>query len=430
MAKELRERREHAPARGGSALKTGARGADTTAVSETTLDRSGPRPRPGERDVPPPGAPASNGAAAERRAETAGLRVVVFTTSYPRDESDCSGRFVFSTVQRLRERGLEIEVVRPGVYRDYGLTATTGGGVVANLKRRPWVAPLVFLSMVRALHRAARTADLVHANWLGGALVAAMCAKPFVATLHGSPSAGPLEDLELARRAPWLVRLVLARARAVISCSERLAEAIRGCGLESGVAIPYGVDLPADIGDRAAAPAVLYVGRLAAEKNIDTIAEATSGLNRIVAGDGPLRELLPDTIGFVPPTEVPELYARSAVVVVASQSEGLPNVVLEAMAHGKAVVATPVGGIPAVIEDGKTGFLVPPRDAPALRAAIERLLADEELRRRLGSAARERVAALCSWDRVIDATLEVYRRSARPRDRRPAAGCRRYRASR
>jgi glycosyltransferase involved in cell wall biosynthesis len=81
---------------------------------------------------------------------------------------------------------------------------------------------------------------------------------------------------------------------------------------------------------------------------------------------------------------------------------------LEAMAHGRAVVATPVGGIPGLVEDGRTGLLVPPGDGGALRAAIERLLADPELRRRLGNAARERVTELCSWERVVDQTLAAY----------------------
>ena len=82
--------------------------------------------------------------------------------------------------------------------------------------------------------------------------------------------------------------------------------------------------------------------------------------------------------------------------------EGLPNVVLEAMAHGKTVIATPVGGIPSVIEDGKTGFLVPVGDAVALRATIKRVLADDELRKRVGEAARARVSEYCSWDRVTE----------------------------
>jgi len=336
------------------------------------------------------------------------LRVAVFTTSYPRSDHDFSGRFVHGTVANLRSRGLEVEVVGPGSYRDFGLTANNGAGLIGNLKRRPWLAPFVLLSMIFALRAASKRADLVHTNWLAGAVVAAFCGKPFVVTLHGSPTAGRLHDLGLAASAPRLVRWILGQARMVICCSERLATAMRGCGLTNVRAIPYGVHVPDEVGDEDEPASVLYVGRLSPEKNIDVIAEATEGLPRIVAGDGPLRALLPDTIGFVGPDEVSKLYGRAAVVVVVSSAEGLPNVVLEAMAHGKTVIATPVGGIPTVIEDGKTGLLVPVRDTAALRAAIERALGDPELRIRLGRAARKRVEGYCSWNRVTDATLAVY----------------------
>jgi type III pantothenate kinase len=71
-------------------------------------------------------------------------------------------------------------------------------------------------------------------------------------------------------------------------------------------------------------------------------------------------------------------------------------------------VATSVGGIPQLVRHGRTGLLVPPRDPAALRAGIETLLTDPALGLRLGCAARSRVEALCSWDRIIDATLAAY----------------------
>jgi glycosyltransferase involved in cell wall biosynthesis len=194
----------------------------------------------------------------------------------------------------------------------------------------------------------------------------------------------------------------------VICCSEQLAAAMRGCGLANVHHIPYGVELPDDLGKEDAEPTVLFAGRLSPEKNIDVIAEATAGLPRTIVGDGPMRHLLPDAIGFVSQEELGALYRRAAVVVLASSREGLPNVVLEAMAHGKTVVATPVGGIPSMIEDGITGLLVPVGDATALRAALERALTDELLRARLGAAARRRVAEHCSWQRVTEQTLAVY----------------------
>ena len=316
------------------------------------------------------------------------LRVVVFTTSYPRHEGDFAGLFIHKSVEQLRARGVEVDVVGPG---RYFTLASDGGGLVSNAKRRPWAVPRMLVSMARTLRRAARNANLVHANWLAGAVVARFSGRPFVVTLHGSGSAGRFQDLELARRAPWLVRRVLGKARAVICCSHALAEAMRDCGVANVYEIPYGVDLPAEVGPEDEPPFVLYAGRLSPEKRIDVIAAATEGLPRVVAGDGPLRRLLPDALGFVSPDEVARLYERAAVVVLASEREGLPNVVLEAMAHAKTVVSTPVGGIPTVIEHGVTGLLVPVGDAAALRAALELALDDPELRGRLGAAARERV---------------------------------------
>ena len=336
------------------------------------------------------------------------LRIAVFTTSYPRHEGDLAGRFVFNSVEHLRERHVEVNVVAPGTYRDFGLTGSANGGVVAAIKRRPWLAVAFLVSMIWACRAAARRADLVHANWLAGAAIALFAGRPFVVTLHGSGTAGRFSDLSLARHVPLLVRLLLFRARAVICCSEQLADAMRGCGLKNVRAIPYGVDVPAELGAEDPASPVLYAGRLSPEKNIGVIAVATHGLPRIIAGDGPLRDLVPDALGFVPHEALGELYDRAGIVVLVSEMEGLPNVVLEAMAHGKTVIATPVGGIPSLIEDGLTGFLVPVGDAVALRATIKRLIADPELRHRVGNAARERVTEYCSWDRVTEQTLQVY----------------------
>ena len=339
------------------------------------------------------------------------MKVAVFTTSYPRHEGDLAGRFVFDLVRRLRERGVEMDVV---TYRDFGLTGSGGAGLVASVRRRPWLAPPLFGAMVRALRRAAKDADLVHANWLAGATVARLAGKPFVVTLHGSGTAGRFSDLGLAEGSPGLVRRLLGPASAVICVSPVLADAMRRVGIANVHEIPYGVEIPDETGAEDEPATVLFAGRLSSEKRIDVVAAATDGLPRIVAGDGPLRDLLPDALGFVPQDELFGLYERAAVVLLTSEREGLPNVVLEAMARGKTVVSTPVGGIPAVIEDGKTGLLVPIGDLEATRAAVERALADPGLRRRIGAAARERVSEYCSWDRVIERTLEVYAGAAGP----------------
>jgi glycosyltransferase involved in cell wall biosynthesis len=344
------------------------------------------------------------------------LRVVHLTTSYPRDKQDYAGRFVADVVGGLRALGVDATVLAPGDYRDYGLAY--GAGLVHSVRRRPWRAPALVVSMVRAVRRAARDADLVHAHWLAGGAIAALAGVPFAVTLHGSGTAGRFSDLELARRRPRLVRAVLRRARTVICVSEALAEAARACGARDVRVIRNGVAIPERVRREAEPAEVLFAGRLSPEKGIDELVAATRGMNLVVAGDGPLRGLVPDALGFVPHEELGRLYARAAVVVLPSHREGLPLTVLEAMAHGRPVVATAVGGIPELVEDGVTGLLVEPGDVAGLRGALERLLADPVLRRRLGREARRRVRA-CAHEAVAEATLRAYG-AARPEPAQPA----------
>ena len=338
------------------------------------------------------------------------MRVVVLTTSWPRSESEFAGRFVADAVERLRAHGVEVEVLAPGSgYRDYGLAY--GGGMAVNLRRRPWLVPLMLFSMWRSVRRAARGADLVHAHWLLTAAVARFAGKPFAVTLHGSGSAGSFSDVELARRRPGLVRTLLRPAAAVICVSETVADAVRSAGIEA-VVIPNGVRVPAEVGAPAEPAEVLYVGRLSPEKNVDTLVEAVGDLNLVVAGDGPLRKRVPHALGALPHAEVERLLERSSVLVAPCEREGFGLAAAEAMAFGRPVVAAAGGALLELVTDGETGILVPPRDPPALRAAVERLLGDRELRERLGTAARDRARERFGWDAVIEQTLDVYRRTS------------------
>ncbi len=306
--------------------------------------------------------------------------------------------------------------MRPGVYKDYGV-AYEGGGIIHAVKRRPWIAPLLAVSMVRTLRRAARDADVVHAMWLAGGVVALFARKPYVVSLLGSISGGVLDDFFLMRRAPWLVRWICHRARVTICISEALVEAAQRAGIRNIRFIPIGIEIPATVGEEADPPEVFYTGRLSPEKGVQDLAAAREGLNLIVSGDGPLRHLFPDALGFISRAELEERFRRAAVVVVPSRSEGFGVVCAEAMAHGKAVVAGATGGLLGLVRDGETGLLVQPGNPTELRAGIDRLLADPELRKRLGANARRWITELCSWDRVIDATLETYdqaRRSPSP----------------
>ena len=330
------------------------------------------------------------------------MKVVVLTTSYPRPTDEAAGRFVADAVEHVRAVGVDVEVVGPHVFRHFGVAY--GAGVVGNLRRRPASAlllPAMLASFGRAARRAARDADLVHAHWLPAGAVALATGRPFVVHLHGT-------DVDLARRVPRLARPILRRARLVLAASTWLAgEAVR-LGAHSVRVVPTGVDLVPRVGEEAQPPHVLFAGRLSPEKGILELLEAAEGMPLVVAGDGPLRRRVPGALGFVSRAELERLYGEAAVVAVPSLREGFGVVCAEAMAYGRPVVASAVGGLTDLVVDGETGILVPPGDVRALRAALERLLADEALRARLGAAARERARRLLSWDSVTAATLAAY----------------------
>jgi glycosyltransferase involved in cell wall biosynthesis len=330
------------------------------------------------------------------------LRVAVLTTSYPRHRGDVAGRFVEAAVERLRVAGVEVSVVSPAQFPHFGLAF--GAGIVGNVRRRPWLAlavPLFLAAFLHAARRAARDADLVHAHWLPSAAVGLLTGRPVIAQVWGT-------DVELARRVPWLARPVLRRARLVIAPSTMLADEVRRLGATDIRVIPGGVDVPDDPGTEDEPPFVLYAGRLSPEKGILELVEASDGIPLVVVGDGPLRDRVPGAQGFVTHDELLRLYGRAAVVAVPSHREGFGVVCAEAMAHARPVVAGAVGGLLDLVVDGETGVHVPPGDVGALRAALQRLLRDPELRRRLGAAGRDRVRERFSWEAVTASTIGAY----------------------
>jgi glycosyltransferase involved in cell wall biosynthesis len=115
-----------------------------------------------------------------------------------------------------------------------------------------------------------------------------------------------------------------------------------------------------------------------------------------------------DLAGLVDRERMPDEYERADVVVLPSRREGLPMALLEAMAFGRAVVATRVGGVPDLVEDGVTGVLVAPGDVDGLTAALQELAADPDRRTRMGAAARERVAAIAAPDAIARSWRELY----------------------
>lgn len=175
-----------------------------------------------------------------------------------------------------------------------------------------------------------------------------------------------------------------------------------------------------DEAQRSPDPLVVCVARLVGEKDIPTLLEAFR-LTRTelpaarleIIGNGPTPEEAPPNVRFLPGTEdIRGSLRRAWVFALASRSEGSPNAVLEAMACRLPVVATAVGGIPHLVEDMKSGRLVPPRDPVAMSAALVAVLTDAALRDSMGRAARQRALTRFRLPRMVQETETVLREVA------------------
>jgi rhamnosyl/mannosyltransferase len=250
---------------------------------------------------------------------------------------------------------------------------------------------------------------------------------------------------------PWFAYAMRRASRVIVASPPMtMAEQLRPYGVRTAV-IPYGVDhrrlqLTAEASARAAklraahpGPLVLFVGRMVPYKGLDVLVRAMVDVpaTAVLVGDGPQRQRLEAL--------ATELGVRSRIVFAGELDESalvawyhacdifaLPSttraeafgvVQTEAMACGKPVVSTSVpSGVPWVNQHGETGFVVPPGDAAALSVALNRLVAEPELRRRMGEAGRLRVAEEFTADRMSARAVELYREVAsEPAGRAPAA---------
>ena len=194
-------------------------------------------------------------------------------------------------------------------------------------------------------------------------------------------------------------------------------------------------EVRASLGLPTNAPMLMFVGRLAEQKGVDTLLSALDLLQHVrpdvcslIVGEGPLRGRLEETalafrlledrkVSFLGHRDdVPRLLAASDLLVLPSLYEGLPNVVLEAMRFRKPVVATAAPGTTEVVEDGRTGLLVPLKNPPALTQAIRRVIEDPELARALGQGGRERVEAEFGVERMVERFATLYEQLAREKE--------------
>jgi glycosyltransferase involved in cell wall biosynthesis len=282
--------------------------------------------------------------------------------------------------------------------------------------------------------------DVVHSHLtksdLVGQLAAALVGVPRrILTLHN------VDPWRRRRPLSWLWRVLTAGAHVRVAVSERVADHVAACGGASRAAITV-VDNGVDTRrfDRAAAPplhraawgfgpddvVIAIVGRLTPQKDHSTFLAAAAALaprapsaRFLIVGDGELRAALEaqakvlglgaDRLHFAGALrDMPGLFAAVDVIAFSSAWEGLPMALLEAMAMALPVATTAVGGVPGVVRDGVEGFLVPPGAPEALAEAVGRLVADADLRARMGAAGRRCIDAHFSAAAMLDLLFHLY----------------------
>lgn len=256
---------------------------------------------------------------------------------------------------------------------------------------------------------------------------------PTLVHVHGSEFATFHDRLPRPGRA--VVRCTLEAAQVVVALGERWGERLQAIAPGARVVtIPNGVRVPPPRRTREPGPVrVVFLGEIGERKGAFSLLTAWSQLvtelgpttaHLTMAGDrgtdraraavaaGELRSSV-SVSSWLSAAQVNELLERADVFVLPSRSEGQPMALLEAMAHGVCVVASDVGGIPEIVENGLSGLLVPPDDPETLAAALRKVVVDADLRAALGAAARERVVASFDIDVVWRRFDALYREVGR-----------------
>lgn len=268
--------------------------------------------------------------------------------------------------------------------------------------------------------------DLVHAHYvMPPGLIAVICSMlsgvKTAITIHGS-------DIFVLARNPILKRVILftlKKSDYIFVVSDSLKQEILNLGIEgieNKLSITYNAvdverfkpglksDFKEEIGIEPSKPVILFVGNLVWQKGVEYLIRAKEFINEdsviVIVGGGPLLdelkaivefENLEDIIFTGARDDVHKIMPAADIVVLPSVSESFGIVILEAMASGKPMVATNVGGIPEVV-NSETGIIVNPQDPVGLAEAINKLLEDRNLQKSMGSAAREQVMKYASID--------------------------------
>ncbi len=380
------------------------------------------------------------------------VRVGLLTREYPPDVYGGAGVHVEFLARELRHL-VDLEVHCWG-------EVTSAERAAGVLRHRPWSAldgandALRTFSVDLAMAAALEGRELVHSHtWyanLAGHLAKELYGVPHVLTAHSLEPLRPWKAEQLGggyALSGWAERTAVEAADAVIAVSGAMRDDILACypaldadrvhvvhnGIDTALYRPdHGTDALARIGLDPDRPFVLFVGRITRQKGVPHLLRAVRDIDPaaqvvLCAGapdtpeiDREFRELFEELSRardgvywiprMLPRPEVIQLLTHAAVFVCPSVYEPLGIVNLEAMACGTPVVASRVGGIPEVVDDGVTGVLVPADDdfEAGLTRALDAVLGDPEAARRMGEAGRARAVGEFGWDAVARRTVRLY----------------------
>lgn len=374
------------------------------------------------------------------------LGVLIVTGIFPPDHGGPAS-YVPRMATALVQRGHRVEVICLSDQLDHDDTGYPFP--VRRILRRAWL-PGRIARTVRLIWQVARRHDVIFVNGLGSesALAALLAGRPCLHKIVGDYAwerarskrwfRGTLDEYQASAKSPRLQLLDAVRtwplrtAREVIVPSRYLAQIVAGWGIAPGkIHVVYNAVAPVNPGAEAAGllppwhgRTLLTVCRLVRWKGVDALIRLMAGLNEtrlIIAGDGHLRGELESLahvcgvadrvvfLGDVPHSAVRHLYAQADAFVLNSSYEGLPHVVLEAMAASTPVIATDAGGTHEVVEHESTGLLIPVGSDKSLKRAIERLWTEPGLGRRLAEAATARLTKRFDFGTMVDSTESALR---------------------
>lgn len=394
------------------------------------------------------------------------MNILVLSHLYPTPNDPSFGIFIHQQVQCLRQLGHRVTVLTPipwspkvfnvrpkwRAYRQTPARHHWSGfeSYYPRYLRLPgaWFRALASFSyyygvlfQAQALHQT-RAFDLIHSHMLlpdgvSGIFLGRKLGLPTVCTMHGSDALHFPYENSLNRHASNFVLRYTSQIIAVSQAMQGEVQQQLQATPRPIRVVPYGVNsdlfhheptamASQKIGLNGLKPYILFVGRDIRRKGLLDLLTAFDqiidqiDLNLIVVGPtlAEVQQLAPAltarlksrllVTGRLPHQEIPVYMQQCDFFVLPSYLEGLPNVVLEAMACGRAVIGTAIAGIPEQVIDGVTGYLVQPGDVPALAEAICRLAQSPQQCREMGWRGRARVVAEFTWESNVQTLLSIY----------------------